>query len=141
MRNMIYIDSNVFIYAALSPDSDEDAINSKNILKAIFEGKILASTSTLTWDEVVWAIKRFEDRETAIIEGKKFLTFPKLKILNVGEKELRTAIDLMKKYRLDPRDSIHVACCIENDIGEIVTNDSDFNNIVGVKRIPLNNVL
>ena len=43
MRNMIYIASNVFIYAASSPDSDEDVINSRNILKAIFEGKILAS--------------------------------------------------------------------------------------------------
>ena len=53
MRNMIYIDSNVFIYAALSPVLDKDAINSRNILNAIFEGKILASTSTLTWDEIV----------------------------------------------------------------------------------------
>ena len=54
---------------------------------------------------------------------------------------MRTAIDLIKKYKLDQQDSIHVACCIRNDIGEIVSNDSDFINIVEVKRIPLNNVL
>ncbi len=137
---MIYIDSNVFIYAALSLDSEDNAKFSKDILKSIFDGQIMAATSTLTWDEVVWTIKRLAGPETALDEGQKFLEFPKIKFLKVGEKELRSALRLMKEYNIDPRDSIHAACCIENNIKEIITNDSDFYKIGEIHVIPLNKI-
>ena len=61
---MIYLDSNVFIYACLS--SDDIGERSRNLLSSIEDGSLEASTSTLSFDEIAWAVKRYRDIDQAV---------------------------------------------------------------------------
>ena len=135
---MQYIDSNVFIYAVLANEKTEPKARlSKQILIGIAEGRMPAATSSLTWDEVVWSIRHEISPEIAIEEGARFLEFPNLRILSIDEKVVNRAQTLIETKKLKPRDSIHLACCMENSISEIISDDKDFDMPVGIKRIPL----
>ena len=135
---MKYIDSNVFIYPVVADEKTEKkALLAKNILLKIAKGVIEASTSSLTWDEIVWSIGRLLNLDVAIDEGEKFLKFPNLKLLYIDEKVIKEAQRLTKKYKLKPRNAIHSACAIKNGIKEIVSDNPDFDALKEVKRIRL----
>lgn len=135
---MIYLDSNVFIYYVISDEkTEEKALLSKNILVKVAEGKLDAATSSVTWDEVVWSVKKISGSDIAKIEGKKFLEFPNLKILNVDANVIIEAQKVLEKYNLKPRDSIHAACAIKNNMRQIITDDPDFDKVAGLERILL----
>ena len=62
---MAYIDSNVFIYSVLySKEADPRVKRAGEILTSIAKGELLAFTSTLTWNEVVWAV--IKERKTTL---------------------------------------------------------------------------
>ena len=130
---MKYLDSNIFIYAATLPTSDSKAKKSKQILLDMADGKFQGATASLTWDELVWIVKRLSDKEIANKEGKKFLELVNLKILSIDEGVLHRAQNLIDGYKLDPRDAIHVAVAINNNITEFVSYDSDFDDLKEIK--------
>lgn len=135
---MKYVDSNVFIYPVVADErTDRKAALAKKILLQIANGKLKAATSSLTWDELFWVIKKFLGRSLAIVEGRRFVEFPNLKILEVGESTITAAQDVIGNYDIKPRDSIHAACALENGIREIISDDPDFDKIKEVKRIKL----
>ncbi|MDE1825591.1 MAG: type II toxin-antitoxin system VapC family toxin [Candidatus Micrarchaeota archaeon] len=135
---MQYVDSNVFIYAVVAYDKTvRKARLAKEILIRIAEGKISAATASLTWDEVVWSIRRELGSGIATEEGKRFLEFPNLKILSIDETVVSRAQRLVEMDHLKPRDAIHVACCVENNIREIISDDTDLDASNEVKRIGL----
>ncbi|MEK6841468.1 MAG: PIN domain-containing protein, partial [Nanoarchaeota archaeon] len=77
---MFYIDANIFILAALY--QDKKAIKAREIIKKTIEGQIIAATSSLTIDEVVWKVwKETKNRKLAIEQGSKILQFDNLKII------------------------------------------------------------
>ena len=55
-KEMIYLDSNVFIYAATS--TSKKGQRSRLLISNITQGKEKAATASLTFDEVMWAVKR-----------------------------------------------------------------------------------
>ncbi len=135
-----YIDSNVFIYAIVANDiSERKAHYSKKILLDVANGGLRAATSSLTWDEVVWSVRKLLDIETSVKEGKELLEFPNLKILNVDNRVLVRAQRVMEVYNLKPRDAIHAACCFENDIDNLISDDPDFDKVHDLNRIKLEN--
>lgn len=97
------------------------------------DSKFDAATASLTWDEIVWIVKRLSGKKTAAAEGRKFLELTNLKILNVDEGVLHKAQDLIEKYNLKPRDAIHAAAAINNNIVDIVTYDPDFDVVKELK--------
>jgi uncharacterized protein len=110
---MQYVDSNVFLFSALySPDLESKAKKAKEILVQIENGTLLASTSTLTWDEVVWVATKLLGKTDGIAQGQKLLGFPNLKFINADEEVIAQAQALMGKYKLSPRDSIHIASAL-----------------------------
>jgi predicted nucleic acid-binding protein len=138
---MLYVDSNVFIYPVVY---DEKFVKSaricKKILIKIARGEIEAATASLTWDELVWVVRKTLGVEESNIEGKNFLKLPNLKILDVSESTLRYAQKILTENKLKPRDAIHAACALENKINKIITDDPDFDKIKGIKRIKLERV-
>lgn len=137
MSSMIYLDSNIFVSAIINPPTDQQASICKKILMKIISNEISAATSLLTWDEVIYVIKKTLGREIAIVEGKKFLIFPNLKFLKVDEDIIFQSQNLISKYQLNPRDAIHAATAIANNINEIISDDADFDQIKELKRIKL----
>jgi predicted nucleic acid-binding protein len=138
---MKYVDSNVFIYSVVAEEkSERKASLSKKILLKVADGSLAAATSVLTWDELVWATRKFSGLENAIKEGKFFLEFPNLKILKVDSEVIKEAQKLVETYKLKPRDAIHAACAIKNNIKEIISDYPDFDKVKEIKRIKLESV-
>jgi predicted nucleic acid-binding protein len=135
---MQYVDSNVFLYSVLySPDSEPKAKKAKEILQKIENGELSAATSTLTWDEVVWVTTKLLGRTDAIDQGQKLLGFPNLEFINADEGIIAQAQALMGKYKLSPRDSIHIASALSKKIKTILSDDEDFDQIKEIQRTPL----
>jgi uncharacterized protein len=127
---MIYLDSNVFLYSvSLDPKVNKLTASSRAVIRAMTRGELEAATSALTWDEVFWVLKKKLGREIAADEGKKFLGLANLQILKVSEITIRKAQEIAERCGIDPRDAIHAATCIENGIGEIVSDDPDFDRV------------
>jgi predicted nucleic acid-binding protein len=135
---MPYIDSNVFIYPVIyQTEAQQKAKKAKEILHKIENGELSAYTSTLTWDEVVWVVSRVMGRNDGIAQGRKLLGFPNLKFINADENVLTQAQTLMDKYKLSPRDSIHVASALVRNIKAVISDDADFDQVQEIKRTPL----
>ena len=137
-KEMPYIDTNVFLYPILYEEEQEPKVKPANqILHSMAEGKIEAYTSTLTWDEVVWIVRKTMGRDEAISQGQKLLGFSYLDWITVDESILIRAQALMSKYTLSPRDSIHIASAIDRKIQLIISDDEDFDRVREIKREPL----
>jgi predicted nucleic acid-binding protein len=135
---MQYVDSNVFLYSVLySPDSEPKAKSAKEVLQKIENKDLIAATSTLTWDEVVWVAIKLLGRSGGIAQGQKLLGFPNLSFINVDEGIIAHAQSLMDKYKISPRDSIHVASALSRKATTIISDDEDFDQIKEIKRTPL----
>jgi uncharacterized protein len=135
---MPYIDSNVFIYPAIyQKESQQKAKKAKEILLKIEKGEISAHTSTLTWDEVVWVVGKLLSRDDGINQGKKLFGFPNLEFINVDEGILTLAQNLLNKYKLSPRDSIHAASAVSRKIKAVISDDKDFDQVKEITRAPL----
>lgn len=131
---LVYLDSNIFILAALSDNTK--AVKCKNLLKKMILGELHALTSSLTVDEIVWVIwKETKDRNLAIEEGLRILSFDNLKIAEVDEIIMKKSLIFMKNYSsLKPRDAIHLAVAIGSKCDLIMSDDSDFDKVKEIKR-------
>jgi uncharacterized protein len=112
-------------------------MNAKEILLGIERGNLLALTSTLTWDEVVWVVSKNLGNDEGINQGQKLLGFPNLLFVSADENVLVQAQSLMTKYQLISRDSIHKVSAITNRIKTIISDDKDIDQVKEIKRIPL----
>ncbi|MBI4257335.1 MAG: type II toxin-antitoxin system VapC family toxin [Thaumarchaeota archaeon] len=129
---MLYLDANVFIYAAINQDAIGD--QARSLLRRVQQGKTHAVSSLLTFDELVWAIKRYRSFEDAINAGKAFLLMPGLRLIDVNEDIIALALELMEKHRLDPRDAIHASSAILEDAEAIVSSDEHFDKLKEIPR-------
>lgn len=129
---MICLDASVFILAALN--SDRTGEGARRLLEKVQEGKLEAASSALSFDELVWAVKRNRTAEDAIVSGNAFLDMPGLRLVDVDPDLLARALAVMREYRLDPRDSIHAASAMKEEAETIVSTDKHFDRIRGLKR-------
>ena len=130
-----YLDANIFINAIFY--NDNKAIKCKEIISKIVKNEMEGVTSVLTWDEVVYAIKRLIGIKKAEDYGNKFLNIPNLKFLNTDKDVIIQAQQLVTLYGINPRDAIHAATALKNNVREIVSDDSDFDKIKEIKRIKI----
>jgi predicted nucleic acid-binding protein len=135
---MPYIDANVFIFPILYEEEQEPKVkHAKQILQSIEKGELSAYTSTLTWDEVVWIVRKAMGRAEAISQGQKLLGFLNLHWIIVDENILSQAQSLMNKYNLHPRDAVHVASAINRKIVSIISDDLDIDQVKEINRTPM----
>ena len=135
---MLYVDSNVFIYPALyQAASDRYAKAAKEKLTEIAAGRLNTSTCWLTWDEVVWVVRKSIGFKEANRQGRALLDLPNLQFLDIDQRVLSGAQDLLDAYELKPRDAIHAASAIVNGIDEILSDDADFDVVKELRRVPL----
>ena len=132
---MIYLDSNIFIYAALNMKPAAD--NCIKMLEKAVKNEIEVCTSVLTWDEFFHSIKKNLGASYAAIESERLLKFLNLKFIDADIEVVSLAQRLTTKYNLGPRDAIHAASAILNRCKEIMSDDPDFDKIKEIKRIKL----
>jgi len=98
------------------------------------QGKEHACSSTLTFDEIAWVVKKNRSIEDAVAAGEAFLNFPNLKLTPVDIDLLAKALEIIKNHRLDPRDSIHAASAISEKADAIISTDRHFDKIRSLHR-------
>jgi len=128
---MLYLDSNVFIYAAIN--TKDVGENARALLQKIQQGEMRAETSALTFDEVFWAVRK-HDVEAAFEACQALLNFPNLDIVPVDRELVIFALQLIKEHHLAPRDAIHAATAIAGKADAIVSTDAHFDKIEELKR-------
>lgn len=129
---MIYLDANVFVYSALNRKVLGE--KSRSIIREVQQGKISAASSALSFDELVWAVKKQRGETEAIEAGQIILNTPGLAILDVNQDILNSALGLLKRYHFNPRDSIHAASAIHAGAEFIVSEDPDFDTLMEIRR-------
>ena len=129
---MIYVDASLFVFAALNTENVGD--EARSLLRDVQTGKLEATSSALTFDELVWAVKRYRTSEDAIASGEAFLNMPRLRLVDVDGNILARALALMRKYQLDPRDSIHAASALAEGAELIISTDKHFDKIKEIRR-------
>ncbi len=128
---MLYLDANVFIYAAINTaDFGEKATV---LLKKIQLGEEKAGTSALTFDEVFWAVKK-HNLKLAFEVCDALLNFPNLVIIPTDRELAISALKLIKKYNLAPRDAVHAATAVAEKAECIISTDTHFDRMKELKR-------
>jgi len=133
-KDLHYIDSNVFIYPIIYTTEVTDSKMAKEFLLKIARGKIEAYTASITWDEIAWTMRKLFGAEASIDESRKFINFPNLRLLAAKKTTVMLAQDIAEKYRLKPRDAIHLACALNHGIFTIVSEDEGFDKVKEIKR-------
>ena len=138
---MIYLDANVFLYALLyDPSAIPEAEQSRKILARVCEGNLSAATGALSWDEIVYIVRKLSGQKAAIEAGERFLVFPNLRILDIDLSTLRKAQELAAQYSMKPRDAIHAGCAIRSGIHDFLTDDRDFDRVQELRRVGFGDV-
>lgn len=135
---MVYLDSNVFVFA-VTHDQTRYSKAKKAIafLRSVEDGDIKGATSFLTWDELTWVVWKLEGRDAGIRSGEALLKLDNLALLPVNLSVMHRAQELIERYQLKPRDSIHVASALMSGEKEIVSDDADLDSVREIKRLAL----
>lgn len=124
-----FVDTNVLIYSTGEGERREPCIR---ILRAIGSGDADGRTSTAVLEEV-WHLElsgRADFLAGAAARAYRIFT----PLLPVTDEVVAAALSL-DADGLGANDRIHVATCIENGIDTIVTADSDFDSVRGIRRV------
>jgi predicted nucleic acid-binding protein len=131
---MLYLDANVFIYAAIN--TEELGKKARSLLQKIQRGGEQAATSALTFDEVFWSIKKRKP-ELAIETCQALLNLPNLEIIPFDRELALLALRIINECSLAPRDAIHAATAVAEKAEAVVSTDPHFDKIKALKRKPL----
>ncbi len=129
----VFIDTNVFIYAS----GEVHPLKSPcvRILESMINNKINGVTNTEVLQEILYIFDRKNRRKEAVKLACNVSRIMPL-ILPVTLDDMILAADFMEKYReVSPRDTVHAAVMLNNDIHRIISADRDFDRITEITRI------
>ena len=126
-----YIDSNIFIFSVI--DTQVLGNKCREILKKAHQGQIKGISSCLVLDEILWNLKKLNIKNYLDI-CKNFLDL-NIKFIEVTKITLHKSLDIISKYNLKPRDSIHIATMNLLGLQKIISEDSDFDKVLDIKRV------
>jgi hypothetical protein len=128
-----FIDANIFIYS-LGRDHPLRS-NCASAIQRIRDQEIRAILNTEIIQEILYRYQSIKELQLGIRLAREAMASSS-KILSVTERDLALAIELLESHpQIDTRDAFHAATMINNDIKEIISTDSHFDLIPGIKRI------
>ena len=127
-----FVDSNIFVYAAQSHPKFGAAC--KKIIADIESKKFEAVTSVINIAESVEVIERNSNRKIALTALELLLALP-MDIEDVAKEHAVDAQYVFSTSKANYSDTVFVSIMKEKFIDTIITNDSHFESIKGVKVI------
>lgn len=125
----------MFIFYAIETQSLEKNKLSKTYFDKVLDKSLLGFTGVITWDEVVFNVKRFTTRDESIKFGKKLLGFPNLLFLEINKETIKQAQQIYEKFNLKhTMDAIHAALAINYCNGNLISDDCGFDSIPAINR-------
>jgi predicted nucleic acid-binding protein len=131
---MRYVDSNIFISNLIGDNRLGKA--AEKYLEEVAAGKDAAVTSVHTMIEIYAFLKGKKLPEQRIAEILKDVSMHGVTLLPFETAFFPAALSMVKKgWKLG--DAIHYVTMTKHGIKEIVTDDSHFDNLEGIKRIDI----
>ena len=125
-----FVDANILIYSAGDTEYSEPCLQ---LLRAIARGDADGRTSTAVLEEVWYIELSARVANLSGITERSFITFTPL--LPVTDEAFRSALALQAPAHLGTNDRLHVGTCRVHDIDTIVSADSSFDAIRGIRRL------
>jgi uncharacterized protein len=135
MTETVFLDSNIFMYAAGTPHPYKVAC--LHILSALETGDLKAAVNVEIFQELLYRYSHIKLADKGLQLCRDIFQYPLL-ILPVTEADMRLAIDLFDTHRaagLKPRDAIHAATMQNNGISRVMSADREFDHLKSVTRI------
>ena len=130
---MIYVDTNVFIDR--SDKSSAHYAEAKKFIDKALTTTLLITTSTETIQEIIYygyKMKKMND----VVKICYLIVDELNDLLSVDVLTIREYLKFVHKYpKADSRDLIHLAACLANNIGIIITFDRDFKKFKEVRAL------
>jgi len=133
--NEYFLDTNIFMYAAGKPHAFKEPCIS--ILSKVQSGELNAAIDTEVFQEVIYRYHHINlsDKGVDLAWSMMDIGFD---VLPVTKKVIEVSLYFYQQYQnkgISPRDIIHVATMMQNDIKNIVSVDRHFEVIEEVQRI------
>jgi predicted nucleic acid-binding protein len=130
---MVFLDANVFLYAAGGSDPYREPC--RRVLRNVEDGSLPSNTSVEVVQELLYVLWRRGLAEKGIRLARDVIAlFPEL--LPQTRDDLGDACGLLSRNPgLTPRDAVHVATMRRHGIDTIVSADSHFDGIQGIRRV------
>ena len=130
---MIFVDSNIFLYAAGRTHPYKSS--SLYALHRIAAREIEACTNTEVLQEILHryrSIDRWGDGKEVFSLARTIIPV----VLPIDESCMITCFEIMNsKNTIIARDALHIAFCIVNGIDTILSFDTDLSGFEGIRRI------
>ena len=135
MDHPVFLDSNIFMYAAGKPHRYKNPC--LHILKDVETKVLSAIINTEVLQELLYRYAHIGIPEKGLQLCLDVLKYP-VRILPVAEEDMRKAIELFGQYRskgLKPRDIVHAATMKTSNITKIMSADKNFDVFDSLTRI------
>ncbi len=131
----VFVDANLLIY--LNVGSTEEILDLWVTLLSRHE----LYTNPLVLDEVLWiSRKKYKVGYDETISFLEEEVLPYTTILPIGKEEYLLAVETLRETPLKPSDALHVATMKTNGIMVIVSEDDDFDKIMELRRVWIENM-
>jgi predicted nucleic acid-binding protein len=131
----VFLDTNVFLYAAGAPHPQKDPC--VRVLRDVAAGTLQGTTSTEVVQEILYVLDRRQRRQDGIVLARRVTAlFPDL--LPVRQVEMVRACDILgRRGALTVRDAIHVATMLNHGMTTILSADQHFDDLAeeGIQRV------
>lgn len=129
----VALDTNVLLYAVGGESPHREPC--RRLVQLIAEGELVAECSVdLVQEYLHVRARRTGDRGLAVTEARGLLDL--LVVHAVEPDDAARAVDLFHAHpRLDARDAVHAASCLARGVEAIVSADSAFDDVLGLRRL------
>jgi predicted nucleic acid-binding protein len=124
-----FVDANILIYSAVDSDYRPACLE---ILEAIARGDAAGRTSTAALEEVWYVELSGRAGDLSGLTERGYAVFTPL--LPVTDEAFRMALSL-DTSGIGPNDRLHLATCVLHGIDTMVSADSEFDAVSGVRRV------
>ncbi len=135
MSDVVFLDSNVFMYAAGKTHFYKNPC--LHVLKDVETRRLSAVVNTEVFQELLYRYSHIGMPEKGVQLCSDVFKYP-LTILSVVEADIRLAVDLFENHKgagVKPRDAIHAATLKNNGVAQLLSADKDFDNFDFLSRI------
>lgn len=131
---MVFIDTNVFMYAAGKSSRQKEA-SVRYLAKIVSAGSAtLAFTSSEVLQEILHRYRSLERGADADLLISYIMQLG-ISILPVTKEDIFYAQQILRGNNVPTRDGIHAAVALRNNLSRIISFDKDFDRIPDIKRI------
>lgn len=128
---MIFLDTNVFMYAAGKDHPNKDP--SIKLLELIAMDEIQVAVNVEVIQEILHRYTHIGEKSQGLNLAKHVIGLID-KIYGVEQIDTQEAIDILEKSNVTSRDAIHAASCKNRGIEEICTYDKHFDELDFLER-------